>query len=176
MDDAQLQNIIHAIIQAATKAVSVEELEYALQDELKVTRLRIKQALVALSEMDHQVQELRKVAGGYRFYIKQAYATWVAKQKDGIEHNLPMALKETLAIIAYKQPISHGEINLIRCRSTHLHVINELLDRGWIKVVAYGGESSRAVLYGTTVGFLDHFDLNSVHDLPAIESFELEKL
>jgi len=170
MDKAELKNIVQAIIQASPKPVTLEELCQVFTED-KVDTADITEAIETLLKMNDAVQELKPIAGGYRFHLKSQYVPWIQRAQDPEERAdpLPRALVETLAIIAYKQPISRGEVDLIRGKQSAWEVFTQLEERGWIKVVAYGGESRRAALYGTTMEFLAYFGLNSIHDLPDLE-------
>jgi len=170
MEKAELKNIVQAIIQASSKPVTLEEL-YQVFMEDKVDTADITDAIETLLKMNDPIQELKPIAGGYRFHLKSQYVPWIQRAQDPEERAdpLPRALLETLAIIAYKQPVSRGEVDLIRGKQTSAFVYQELEERGWAKVVAYGGESKRAALYGTTMTFLEYFGLNSIHDLPNLE-------
>ena len=171
MDKQELKNIVQAIIQASQKPVTLEELFQVFVEERTVDTANIQEAIEALLKMDDAVQELRPVAGGYRFHLKSQYVPWIQKAQDPDEKTdpLPRALLETLSIIAYKQPVSRGEVDLVRGKQTSILVYQQLEEREWIKIVAYGGESKRAALYGTTMTFLEYFGLNSIQDLPILE-------
>jgi segregation and condensation protein B len=171
MELSELQHVVRAIIQAAPKPVTFEELMLAFTREENVTGEQIRSALQNLLEANDPVQELKEIAGGYRYQIKTQYAPWIRRvqgMEDLVEKNTRI-MNEVLAIIVYKQPISRQEIDLIRGASTNLSVIQQLEERGWIKIVAYGGKKHRAALYGTTVKFLEHFGLNSICELPCLE-------
>jgi segregation and condensation protein B len=170
MDKVELKNIVQAIIQASPKSVTLEELCQVFTED-KVDTADIQEAVETLLKMNDPVQELKAIAGGYRYHIRGEFVPWVQRAQDPVERAdpLPRALVETLAIIAYKQPISRGEVDLMRGKQSAWEVFEQLEERGWIKVVAYGGESRRAALYGTTMEFLAYFGLNSIHDLPELE-------
>ncbi len=170
MESIEVKNIIQAVIQASKEMVTLEALYEVFKDDRGVETVQIQEAIESLLKENDLVQELKMVAGGYRYQIKQKYIPWVLKnQNEEIEaESLPVALREVLAIIAYKQPISRGEIEYLRGRQTSQSVFQQLEEREWIKVVAYGGESNRAMLYGTTLEFLAYFGLNSVEELPEL--------
>ena len=171
MEPAELQHIIKAIIQATIKPITFEELMQAFTIEENINSKQVRLVLKNLLEVNDPVQELKEIAGGYRYQIKSQYAPWIRRAKgleDPVEKNTRI-MDETLAIIAYKQPISRQEIDLIRGASTNLSVLQQLEERGFIKIVAYGGKKHRAALYGTTDRFLEYFNLNSIYDLPELE-------
>ena len=174
MNKNELQDIVRAVIHSATKPVTLEELCELFTENKEVETVDIQDAITALLKAKDSVLELKAVAGGYRYYVRGEFVPWVQRAQDPIERAdpLPRALVETLAIIAYKQPISRGEVDLIRGRQSAWEVFEQLEERGWIKVVAYGGESRRAALYGTTMEFLAYFGLNSIHDLPELSELE----
>lgn len=177
MDTQEIQNIVQAIIQAATKPVSLEELCQVFKAEKSVETAHIQEALEVLLTAKDPVQELKKVADGYRYHIKPQYIAWIHRFKgweSNEEGSLSKSLVETLAIIAYKQPVSRGEADLIRGKHTAWEVFQQLEERGWIKVVAYGGGNRRTALYGTTGEFLEYFGLNSIYDLPELQGLNDE--
>ena len=171
MELLELQHIIQAVIQGSTKPVTFDELMLLFEENKDITDKEVKSVIKKLLAKKDSVQELKKIAGGYRYQIKAKYSPWLQKTqgKDNEAEKSSKVLNETLAIIAYKQPITRGEIDLIRGASTHLSIFQELEERGWVKIVAYGGTSKRAALYGTTSEFLEHFNLNSIYDLPELE-------
>lgn len=174
MDKREIQNIVQAVIHSSIKAITLEELCCVFEAYPKVETADVQEALEALLEEKDAVLELKQVAGGYRYQIKSCYTPFIHKHR-GVEAEiepLGRALLETLAIIAYKQPVSRGEADLIRGKNTAWTVFQQLEEREWIKVVAYGGESRRTALYGTTREFLEYFNLNSIEDLPDLPALE----
>jgi len=171
MEQAEIRDVIHAIILAATSPVTYDKLVEVLSD---VDNNHIKTALNQLLKTNYPIQQLVKIAGGYRFQIKQEFAPWIAKAtgEQNKREKVTRVMLETLAIIAYKQPITRGEIETIRGGNLHATILEQLEERNWIKIIGYGGVSKRAGLYGTTKEFLVYFGLNSVHELPAIEELE----
>jgi len=183
MEPIKLQNIVQAILQSSTKPMSLNKLLDVFRGERSVQTADIQEALEALLSKKDPIQELKPIAGGYRYLLKLEYAPWIQKARlsDHEAEKLPGVLTEVLAIIAYKQPISRGEIEWVRGRQTSTVVFQQLEERGWVRIVGYGGEHNRAALYGTTKTFLTYFGLNSVRDLPDLpevlelkESFEKE--
>ncbi|MCA9749932.1 MAG: SMC-Scp complex subunit ScpB, partial [Romboutsia sp.] len=104
------------------------------------------------------------------FELKQEYGKYLQRFNGESREILPRALLETLTIIAYKQPVSRGEIAIIRGVDTHLTVYQQLEERGFIRVSGYGGDVGRAMLYSTTKKFLQYFGLNSLTDLPDFDN------
>ena len=134
----------------------------------------IQEAIKVLLKAKDPVQELKLIAGGYHYHIKPKYASWVKKSQDPESKTelLSRALLETLAIIAYKQPISRGEVDYIRGKTTAADLFAQLEERRWIKVIDWGGENEHVALYGTTLEFLEYFGLNDIQDLPELPELE----
>ena len=174
MEPAEIRDIIYAIILASTSPITYDRLVEVFSPDIDENQ--IKTALGPLLKAKHSVQQLVKVAGGYQFQIKSQFAPWILKAKGGQEtsQKLSKVMLETLAIIAYKQPITRGEIETMRGSSLHATVLPQLEKRGWVQVVGYAGAAKRATLYGTTKEFLLYFGLNSIHELPAMELVEKE--
>ena len=116
--------------------------------------------------------ELVKVASGYRLRIRQEYSPWVAKLWEAKPQKYSRALLETLALIAYKQPITRGEIEEVRGVSVSSQIIRTLLDRSWIKVVGHRDVPGRPALFSTTKDFLDDLNLSKLSDLPELPEIQ----
>jgi segregation and condensation protein B len=170
MEQAEIRDIINAVILASSEPISYDKLLAIFPAD--VNENQIKLALSQLLKMKGSVQHLVKVAGGYQFQIKKEFAPWIVKAKGEQEltEKLSRVALETLAIIAYKQPVSKGEIETMRGGSLHATALPQLEEKGWIQVVGYAGANKRTMLYGTTRDFLLYFGLNSVHELPSLES------
>lgn len=116
--------------------------------------------------------ELRKVASGYRFQVRPELSFWVGRLFEEKPQKYSKALLETLAIIAYRQPVTRGDIEDIRGVAVSSNIIRTLLEREWIRVVAHKETPGRPALYGTTRQFLDYFDLSSLHELPTLQEIK----
>jgi len=112
--------------------------------------------------------ELKQVASGYRFQVKQDLSDWIKRLWSKRPPRYSRALLETLAIIAYRQPITRGEIETIRGVSVSSQIVKTLLDYQWIRVLAHRETAGRPALYGTTRHFLDHFNLKTLNELPTL--------
>lgn len=176
MEQLKLQQILQAIIQASTRPVALAHLERAFREEKAIKSADLQLALEKMMKKRDPIQALKKVAGGYQYHIKTEYTPWIQKAQNerGTVEKLNYALNETLGIIAYKQPIDRKEIDFIRGVSTNISVFQELEEREWVRVVAYGGDSKRAGLYATTNTFLEYFGLNSLEDLPVLKTPDSE--
>ncbi len=130
----------------------------------------IEQALVAIEEdYAHRSVGLQKLASGYRFQVKENYAYWVGRLFEEKPPRYSRALLETIAIIAYRQPVTRGDIEDIRGVSVSSNMIRTLLDRGWVRVIGYKEVPGRPAIYETTRQFLDYFNLSSLDQLPPLD-------
>ena len=138
-------------------------------DEERPTRDEIRQALHEMAE-DYQTRgyELKQVASGFRLQVRQEYATWVGRLWEERPARYTRALLETMALIAYRQPITRGEIEEVRGVSVSSNIVKTLLERDWIKVLGHKDVPGKPALYGTTKEFLDYFNLKSLDQLPTL--------
>ena len=112
--------------------------------------------------------ELKEVKSGFRFQVRQTYADWVAKLWEEKPARYSRAAMETIALIAYRQPITRAEIEEVRGVSVSTQIIKTLLERDWVKVVGHRDVPGKPALYATTKNFLDYFNLKSLEDLPTL--------
>lgn len=135
--------------------------------------VEIQSAIDAIAE-DYQSRpiELKQVASGYRFQVRQELSHWVQRLFEEKPPKYSRALLETLAIIAYRQPVTRGDIEDIRGVSVSSGIIQTLLEREWIRVVAHKEVPGRPGLYGTTKQFLDYFNIKSLSELPTLEQIQ----
>jgi segregation and condensation protein B len=115
---------------------------------------------------------LQKVASGYRYQTRQELSAWVSRLWEEKPPRYTRALLETLALIAYKQPVTRGDIEQVRGVSVSQNIMRTLLERDWIRVVGQREAPGRPSMYGTTKAFLDYFDLAKLEDLPPLEEIE----
>ena len=160
---------LEALLMAAQKPMTEEQLLRYFEDETKVNVKMLRKALMSLSE-DCATRgiELLQVASGYRFQVKAEYAIRVARLWEEKPARYSRALLETLALIAYRQPITRGEIEDIRGVAVSTSVIKTLEDREWVRVVGHRDVPGRPALFATTRSFLDYFGLNSLEQLPLL--------
>ncbi|MDN4501183.1 SMC-Scp complex subunit ScpB [Alteromonadaceae bacterium BrNp21-10] len=173
ISDEQLKQLVEAAIFVADKPASEEFLLETVLEGLSVSRKRLKEVL-ALLQLDYQPRgiQLVKVASGYRFQSQDSLGPWLAKMWQEQAPRYSRAMLETLSLIAYRQPITRGEIEDVRGVSVSSHIIKSLSERGWIKVVGHKEVPGRPSLYATTKTFLDYFSLSGLAELPSIEAFE----
>lgn len=178
MNDQYVKNVVEAALLAAGRPLSTDELVgvFDERDESSVDEVRA--ALAALTaEYETRGLELLEVASGYRIQIKAAVAQPVARLWQERPAKYSRALLETLALVAYRQPITRGEIEQIRGVAVNPNIIKTLLERSWIRVVGHRDVPGKPELLGTTREFLDYFSLKKLDDLPTLSQLkELEAL
>lgn len=171
-----INNIVEAILFAAHKPMTVKQIQQVFP-ELEQPDLADIQAAIDIIKQDYQARpiELKQVASGYRFQVKAELSPWVARLFAEKPPKYSRALLETLAIIAYRQPVTRGDIEDIRGVSVSSSIIQTLLEREWIKVVGQKPVPGRPSLYGTTKQFLDYFNLTTLTELPTLSELKLDE-
>ena len=171
MDNLSL--IIEALLFSSSRPLSEKEILSAFDLRSPPTSSEIREALKSIEEKYSENSiELVKVASGFRLRIRQEYSSWVAKLWEAKPQKYSRALLETLALIAYKQPITRGEIEEVRGVSVSRQIIRTLLDRSWIKVVGHRDVPGRPALFSTTKDFLDDLNLAKLSDLPELPEIQ----
>ena len=171
MDNLSL--IIEALLFSSSRPLSEKEILSAFDLRSPPTSSEIREALKSIEQKYSENSiELVKVASGYRLRIRQEYSSWVAKLWEAKPQKYSRALLETLALIAYKQPITRGEIEEVRGVSVSSQIIRTLLDRSWIKVVGHRDVPGRPALFSTTKDFLDDLNLSKLSDLPELPEIQ----
>jgi segregation and condensation protein B len=170
MEISKIKNILEAVLLAAERALSVIQLEALFEhDEERPSRDEIRQALHEMAEdYEGRGYQLKQVASGFRLQVRQEYAPWVGRLWEEKPARYTRALLETMALIAYRQPITRGEIEEVRGVSVSSNIIKTLLERDWIKVLGHKDVPGKPALYGTTKEFLDYFNLKSLDQLPTL--------
>jgi segregation and condensation protein B len=175
MDYQKVKNIVEGALLAAAKPLSLNQLDdlfdladRAVQQE-RPSREQIRQALKDLEE-DYQNRgiELKQVGSGFRVQVRQDYEAWIGKLWQEKPPRYSRALLETLAIIAYRQPITRGEIEEIRGVAVSTNITKTLQEREWVKVVGHRDVPGKPAMFGTTKEFLDYFNLKSLDELPTL--------
>lgn len=169
MTQPPLKNILEAALMAAGGPLSLERMQslfdedrIPLPSELKAALTELKQDLLGRGI------ELVEVASGYRLQVRTEVAPWVARLWDERPQRYSRALLETLALIAYRQPITRGDIEDVRGVVVSSSIMKTLLEREWVRVVGYRDVPGRPSMYATTREFLDYFGLKSLEDLPSL--------
>lgn len=179
MEQQKVKNIIESILLAADKPLDVKFIETLFETDMdRPGRDQIMQALQSLAE-DYQNRGIRlhEVASGYRMQVVEENAPWVARLWEEKPQRYSRALLETLVLIAYRQPITRGEIEEIRGVSVSTQTTKTLLERDWVRVLGHKDVPGKPAMYGTTRTFLDYFNLKTLDELPALSEIkDLDKL
>lgn len=142
-------------------------------DDVKISKKSISDAIERLNKQYSQKAiEIVRVASGYRFQAKGGLEHYISKLKDKGTNKFSKAFLETIAIIAYKQPVTRGDIENIRGISVNSNIIRTLLELEWIKVIGHKDSPGKPELFGTTHKFLDYFNKNKLSELPEIKEVE----
>ena len=174
----ELKNILEAALLVAGQVLGVKKLMNLFPEDARPTADEIHEALHELEQdyTGHGI-ELVKVGKGYRFQSRQQYAEWVGRLSEERPARYSRALLETLAIIAYRQPVTRGDIEEIRGVSVSSDIIGKLIDREWVREVGHRDVPGRPSLFGTSSGFLEHFGLKSLSELPPLSELrDLEEI
>ena len=167
--DAPIIPVIEAALMAAGKPMTLEQLAALFDEDYRPDKPAMKQALVDLAEMcEGRGFELKEIASGWRFQVRQELAPWVGRMWDEKPQRYTRALLETLALVANRQPITRGEIEDIRGVSVSTNIIRSLQEREWVRVVGHRDVPGRPAMYATTRQFLDYFNLCNLDELPPL--------
>ncbi|MGK0248089.1 MAG: segregation and condensation protein B [Oleispira sp.] len=170
MELTTLKKIIEAALMASGDVLSIERLQLLFDDFDKPKSPEIKEALDSLmDDFSGRGIELVEVASGYRFQVQKDVAPWVTRLWDEKPQRYSRALLETLSLIAYRQPITRGDIEDVRGVAVSSQIIRTLLDREWVRVVGHRDVPGRPAMYATTKEFLDYFSLKSLDELPSLD-------
>ena len=181
MNEEQLDRIrciTEAALLAAGKPVSLDQLRELFDEGDRPARQVMEHVLVLLEQScEGRGFELKKVASGYRLQVREEFAPWVGRLFEEKPQRYSRALLETLALIAYRQPITRGEIEEIRGVTVSSNIIRTLLEREWVRVVGHRDVPGRPAMYATTRQFLDYFNLTGLDELPPLsEVRDLEEI
>lgn len=168
MEIGELKHIVEAALLAADQPMTIRQL-LDLFPEQELTSNDINQAINALEE-DYQGRgiELKKIASGYRLQTTERMQPWLQNMWQQKPKKLSRALLETLALIAYRQPITRGEIEDVRGVAVSSKIVHYLMDKEWVRVLGYRDVPGKPAMLGTTKTFLDDFNLTSLQDLPSL--------
>jgi len=174
----QLKRILEGALLAADDALSIDYLGQLFLDNERPPNADIRKALKAIAE-DHAGRgfELKEVASGWRFQVCQDLSPWIGRLWEERPQRYSRALLETLALVAYRQPVTRGEIEQVRGVSVSSNIIRTLLEREWIKVVGHRDVTGKPAMYATTKTFLDYFNLKNLSELPTLSEIrDLDKI
>jgi segregation and condensation protein B len=166
---SELKNIIEAALLVAGTPLTLDKMLSLFPEDSRPAR---DDMLAALKQIENECEnrgiELKQIEKGWRFQTREKYADWIARLSEERPVRYSRALLETLAIIAYRQPVTRGEIEDIRGVAVSSEIIKTLIGREWIRQVGTRDVPGRPALYGTTRGFLEHFNLTSLEGLPPL--------
>ena len=165
----KLKLIIEGALLAAGRPLSIDHILTLFLDEDQPSRDEIRAALMSLQEdCAARSVELKEVSSGFRYQVKAELAEWIARLWEEKPAKYSRAVLETMALIAYRQPITRSEIEDVRGVSVSSHIVKSLLEREWIRVIGHRDVPGKPALYGTTKTFLDYFGLRGLSDLPPL--------
>jgi segregation and condensation protein B len=169
MDIDRLKQIAEAILLAAGRPLTLDQLLAMFTEAERPERSDMRKALSALeSDFESRGIQLAQVASGYRIQVREAMQPWVSRLWEEKPSRYSRALLETLSLIAYRQPITRGEIEEVRGVSVSTSIMKTLLEREWVRAVGHRDVPGHPAIYGTTRQFLDYFGLKSLDELPAL--------
>tara|TARA_R110002051_G_scaffold2291_3_gene11862 strand:- start:37217 stop:37996 length:780 start_codon:yes stop_codon:yes gene_type:complete len=165
----KLEHIIEAALLAAGKPLSLDRLRDLFDEDQAPGLDALREALGRLAgQYQGRSIELREVASGWRLQVREEYSPWVSRLWEERPQRYSRAMLETLALIAYRQPITRGEIEDVRGVAVSSQIVKTLLEREWVRVVGHRDVPGRPAMYATTRQFLDHFNLRSLSELPPL--------
>ncbi|VAW79202.1 Segregation and condensation protein B [hydrothermal vent metagenome] len=168
-NEPRIKTIVESVLLASGKPLTLDNILAVFGDGEKPEREQIREAIAALQE-DYSERgiELVQVGSGYRIQVGQDMEPWVSRLTEEKPQRYTRALLETLALVAYRQPITRGEIEDIRGVSVSSSIMKTLQDREWVRSVGHRDVPGRPAMYGTTKKFLDYFNLKGLDDLPTL--------
>ncbi len=174
MESNKLKPIIEALLGSADRPLSVNQIydlfngdiDHPEKDEIR------KSILDLTADYEDRGMEVKQVASGFRLQVKADYSTWITRLFQQKPPRYSRALLETLSLIAYRQPITRGEIEAIRGVSVSTNIVKTLQEREWVKTLGHKDVPGRPALYGTTSQFLDYFNLKSLNELPTLSELK----
>ncbi len=164
-----LKSILEALLLAADEPLNLTALASVFTDQERPSNSDLSSALNELrDDYNERGMELKEVSGGFRIQVREDVNPWVSRLWEERPQRYSRALLETLALIAYRQPITRGDIEEVRGVSVRSSIIRTLQEREWIRVVGHRDVPGKPALFGTTKVFLDYFNLKSLDDLPSL--------
>lgn len=170
MNPEIIKKVVEAALLAAGQPLKIDRIMGLFAEgDFQPEKKDIQEALNAISEeCNNRGIELREVASGFRLQVKEDMAPWISRLWEEKPQRYTRALLETLALIAYRQPVTRGEIEDVRGVAVSSNIIKSLTEREWIKVVGHRDVPGKPAMYGTTREFLDYFNLKSLDELPSL--------
>lgn len=173
MNAELIKQIVEGALLAAGKPMDIARIEGLFDDDERPPRDQIKAALEEV-EADCRGRgfELKQTASGYRFQVRQDLAEWVNRLWSEKPKRYSRAMLETMALIAYRQPLTRGDIEQVRGVAVSSDTIRTLQERDWVRVVGFRDVPGKPALYATTKNFLDYFNIKSLEQLPALSEIK----
>ena len=166
----ELLRVLEAVLLAADRPLSLRQLQELFPEETRPETAQLREALTAIdADSSDRSYELRQVGSGYRLQIRAEFTSWVARLWEERPPRYGRALLETLALIAYRQPITRGQIEEIRGIPVNPNIIRTLLEREWVRVVGHAETPGQPELFSTTRQFLDYFNIQKLGELPSLD-------
>ncbi len=173
LSEIRLKEIIEAALMAAGKPLPIDRILKLFLEEERPEHAEVRRALDSLGkDYAHRPIELMETAAGFRINVRSEYATWVSRLWEERPPKYSRALLETISLIAYRQPITRGEIEDVRGVSVSSNIIKTLMERNWIKEVGHRDVPGKPALLATTKEFLNYFGLMSLDDLPTLSEIK----
>lgn len=173
MDETQIKHVLEAALFAAGRPVTLDKLGELFPKRSRPDKQNLQRVLEMLvADYEGRGIELKEVASGYRIQIKQSMNDWLTPLWDERAPRYSRALLETLSLIAYRQPITRGDIEAVRGVAVTTGIIRTLLERDWVRVVGHREVPGRPAMFGTTREFLDYFGLKKLDDLPPLSEIK----
>ncbi len=178
MDPIKIKTIIEAALMAAGRPLSVDELLAVFGDFSRPERKQVREAVKVLqSDYEERAIEIKEVASGFRIQVRTRHTEYISRLWEEKPARYSRALMETLALIAYRQPITRGEIEEVRGVSVSTSIVRTLMERNWVRVIGHRDVPGRPAMFGTTREFLDYFGLKKLEELPSLRELqEIEDL
>jgi len=169
MNENEIKYFLEAALLAAGRPLSIDQLRGLFDGRMAPEKAEIRKAIVMLNdEYEERGIVVSEVASGFRMQVKASMADRLQKLWEERPPRYSHALFETLALIAYRQPITRGDIEEIRGVSVSSNIVRQLMERDWVHVVGHRDVPGRPAMFGTTKGFLDYFSLKKLDDLPPL--------
>jgi len=178
MKQSQLKLIIEGALLASHEPLTIARIAGLFDIDEQASNDDIRAALLELqNDCAGRAYELAEVSSGWRFQIRQNFSNWINKLWEEKPPKYSRATLETLALIAYRQPITRGDIEEVRGVAVSTNIIQSLLERNWVRIVGHRDVPGRPALYATTRQFLDYFNLKSLDQLPSLSEIrDLDKI
>ncbi len=178
MNPQHLKNIVEAALFAAGEPLSVDRLLGLFEEDERPEKKEIQEVLQTLQqECDERGIELKEVSSGYRYQARSDVSRWISRLWEERTPRYSRALLETLALVAYRQPITRAEIEDIRGVAVSSSIMKTLQERGWIRIVGHRDVPGKPAMYASTKDFLDYFNLKTLDDLPTLaELRDIDKI